>query len=298
MVVAAMMSMVLVTGCKKNSTGPVLDASTNSNQDAAQSIANAVGEDNGGMTDQMGDIADATGSAGISANVGSSWTEDVLMKATTAVGDTISKTFNVTDTSWTVFVSRSRIGLLGRAAEFTRSYYIKFIDPNGVALPRYITTSPADTASTIVFKVLNGTGHITTTRLSTHLLSISSDFLVTRVDSTTMMANGAFTRTGTDTISTLAGMRVLNYTLSANLQNVTGPRIPRYLTSQRLPRATGGSMTGTYTATVSVLRGDSYSERSFTKAFTVTFGNAGGSIDLHNGSSYQCNITYGELSGN
>ena len=71
-------------GCRKNSTAPVLNASVNSNQDAAQSIADAVGEDNGGVTDQMGDIADATGSAGISSNVGSASPETALMKSVSA----------------------------------------------------------------------------------------------------------------------------------------------------------------------------------------------------------------------
>jgi hypothetical protein len=296
--IAIAFGMLLVTGCRKNSTGPPLDASLNSNQDAAQSVANAVGEDNGGVMDQMGDIADATGSAGISANVGTYWTEETLMKSTTTNGDTIVKTFNTSDTSWTVYVSRSRVGLLGRQAGFTRTYYMKFIDQDGIALPRYITmTTPADTASTILFKVLAGLGYTQTRYVSTYLLSISSDLVVTGAKTSTITVNGTFTRTGTDTIMTRTGERVLNHTLVASLQNVTGPRTPRYLTSTRVPRATGGTITGTYTATVSVVRGDSYTERNFTKTFTITFGIDGiGSINM-NGTRFTCDITYGELSG-
>jgi hypothetical protein len=285
------------SGCRKNSTGPVLNSSINSNQDVAQSIADAVGEDNGGVTDQMGDIADATGSAGISSNVGSASLEAALMKSVSAAGDSVTKTFNASDTSWTVFVSRNRVGLFGRQAGFTRTYYIKFIDYNRVALPRYITTtSLADTASTIIFKVLNGSGYAVTRFVSTHLLSISSDYSVTGTNTSVITVNGSFTRTGIDTIKTATGERVLNYTLTADLQEVTGPRTPRYASLARVPRASSGTISGTYTATVSVLRGDAYSERSFTKTFIVTFGAGNGSIDV-GGSKFTCDLQVGETSG-
>lgn len=288
--------LLCVSGCRKNSTGPTLDASINSNQDAAQSIANAVGEDNGGVTDQMGDIADATGSSGISAGVGTAGSYEALMKSVSTEGDTVIKTFNASDTSWTVSVTRSRIGLFGRQAGFTRTYYIKFLNMNGVALPRYSTTTPADTANTIIFKVLNGTGYTMTRFVSTHLLSISSDYVATGTNTSVMTVNGTLTRTGTDTIKTLTGERVLNYTLVANLQNVTGPRTARYMMMTRTPRATGGTITGTYTATVSVLRGDSYTERSFTKTFTVTFGGGVGSVDV-GGGRFACDLMVGEAGG-
>lgn len=294
LIVAA--TLLFVSGCKNNSTGPG-NASISSNQDAAQSIANAVGEDNGGVADQIGDIADATGSSGISANVGSAWTDGALMKSTTPSGDTVIKTFNASDTSWMVSVTRTRVGLFGRQAGFTRTYYIKFIDQNGVALTRYITTTPVDTASTIVFKTLNGSGYTITRSVSTHLLSITSDFVVSGANTPILTVNGTLTRTGTDTIKTLSGERVLNHTLVLNLQNVTGPRVPRYATATRIPRATGGTITGTYSATVAVLRGDSYTERSFTKTFTITFANGAGVIDV-NGSNYTSDLTYGELSSN
>ncbi|HEY6952810.1 MAG TPA: hypothetical protein VI758_10405 [Bacteroidota bacterium] len=286
-------AMLFMAGCNKNSTGPG-SATVSSNQDAAQSIANAVGEDNGGVADQMGDIADATGSSGISANVGSAWTDGPLMKGTVTSGDTVVKTFNASDTSWTVAVVRTRVGLYGREAGFTRTYNIKFIDRNGVALDRYITTQPADTASTILFKVLNGTGYTITRFVSTHLLSISSSFVVTGVNTSTITVNGTLTRTGTDTIKTLTGERVLNHSLTLNLQNVTGPRTPRYATVSRIPRATGGTITGTYSATVSVVRGDSYTERSFTKTFTITFSQTAGTIDV-GGTSYTFDTEVGEL---
>jgi hypothetical protein len=299
MIVPAIATMLLLgSGCRKNSTAPVLDASVNASQDAAQSIANAVGEDNGGVTDQMGDIADATGSTGISANVGLASPEESLMKSVATVGDSVTKTFNAADTSWTVYVTRSRVGLFGRQAGFTRTYYLKFVNHNGVAQPRYITTTtPADTASTIIFMVLNGSGYTITRFVSTHLLSLSSDFTVTGTNTSTITVNGTFTRTGTDTIETATGERVLNYTLAATMQNVTRPRVPRYTPGSTIKRATGGKITGTYTATVSVLKGDSYSERSFTKTFAVTFGDNTGSLDV-DGTKFTCDLQSGEATSN
>jgi hypothetical protein len=285
-----------ISGCRKNTVAPEISATTvSSNQDAAQSIANAVGEDNGGLSDQMGDIADATGSAGVSTRVGSEWIGSGLGKAAGGAEDSVTKVFDASDTSWTVYITRNRGGLLGREAAFVRTYYLKFIDPSGTAIPRYTTSTPADTASTILFKVLSGSGHVITRFVSTHLLSIAGDFVVTNANSSTLTFNGTLTRTGTDTINTFNGQRVLNYTLVANLQNVTGPRTPRYLTSTRMVRVTGGTVSGTYTATVSVLKGSSYAERSFAKTFTVTFGGGTGLIEV-GGSQYSCDLQVGEVS--
>ena len=285
-------------GCRKNSSAPTgtsdANPSLSSNQDAAQSIANAIGEDNGGVTDQLGDMADETGSSGISANVGSASPNGALMKSVSTAGDSVTKTYNPSDTSWTVTVVRNRVGLLGRQAGFTRTYYIKFIDQDGVAQPRYITANtPADTASTILFTILNGSGYTITRFASTHLLSLSGNFTATGANTSVLTVNGTFTRTGTDTITTQGGERVLDYTLSASLQDVTRPRTPRYGLVSTGPRATGGTITGTYTATVTVLKGESYSERSFTKTFTVTFGDGTGSIDI-GGAKFACDLQVGE----
>ncbi len=292
------LSVLLVagSGCRKNSTEPIANSSgVTSNADAAQSVANAVGEDNGGITDQIGDAVDATGSSGVTANVGSaSAGQEGLLKGVLADADTVTKTFNASDTSWTVYVSRSRTGLFGRQAAFTRTYYVKFIDANGVALPRYITTGTPDTATTILFKVLDGSGHVITRYVSTHLLSVSSDFTIAGTNTSVVTVNGTFTRTGTDTVKTFSGIRVLSYTLTGTLTNVTRPRIPRYVQTTGVPRATGGTITGTYIATVSVLSGSSYTERSFTKTFTITFGTDGsGTMDVA-GSKFICDLQVGE----
>lgn len=293
---AAMVLLVFGSGCRKNSTEPAAsETAATSTQDAAQSIANAVGEDNGGVTDQMGDAVDATGSSGVAANAGSASTEnDGLLKGTAAEGDTVIKTFNATDTSWTIYVSRSRTGLFGRQAGFTRTYYVKFYDSNGVALQRYITANPADTSSTILFSVLTGTGHVITRFVSTHLLSISSNFTITNANTSVVTVNGTFTRTGTDTVKTFSGVRVLNYTLTGTLTNVMRPRIPRYVQAAGIPRATAGTITGTYTATVTVLSGSSYTERSFTKTFTISFGTDGTGTMSVGGSKFSCDLQVGE----
>ena len=292
----AIAMLVLGSGCKKNSTEPLTTTTTvTANQDAAQSIANAMGEDNGGVADQIGDAVDATGSSGVMLNVGAfSPEQGGLLKGVATDADTVTKTFNASDTSWTIYVSRHRVGLFGRQAGFTRTYNVKFIDPNGITLPRYGTTSPADTATTIKFSVLSGTGYTITKFVSTHLLSISSDFTITGTNTSSVTVNGTFTRTGTDTIKTLLGERVLNHTLTATLVNVTRPRIPRYVQSTGVPRATGGTITGTYTATVNVISGSSYSERSFTKTFTITFGTDGSSTIVVGGANFSCDLQVGE----
>ena len=293
-VVASVVGM-WISGCNK-ATEPAVDS--NPDQDVAESVANSLGETNGGVSDQLGDIADATGSGGIQAVQGILEGGPDAIGTAVASGDTVTKTFNSADTSWTINVSRSRVGVFGRMAGFTRSYYIKFIDPNGVAIPAYITnTVPKDTAATIHFKVLSGTGYDITQRISNHLLSLTSDWTATGTNTSTITVNGTSTRTGTDTIQTIGSLRELNHTLSLSFVNVTSPRVPRFNATASIPRATGGTISGNYSATVSVLRGASYAERSFSRTFTVTFGNGVGSINV-GGSHFSCNLTYGELSGN
>ncbi len=292
----AALLLVCGPGCRKNSISPITTGtSVTSDQDAAQSIANAVGEDNGGVTDQIGDAVDATGSSGVSANVGSaSSTDDGLLKGMLANADTVTKTFNPTDTSWTIYVSRSRAGFFGRQAVFTRTYYVKFVDANGMALPRYSTTGSPDTSATILFSILDGSGHVITKYVSTHLLSITSSFTIRNANTSLVTVNGTFTRTGTDTVKTYSGMRVLNYTLTGALTDVTRPRIPRYVQTNGVPRATGGTITGTYSATVTVLSGSSYTERSFTKTFTITFGTDGSGTMNVGRSRFSCDTQAGE----
>jgi hypothetical protein len=283
-----------ISGCNK-ATEPAVDS--NPNQDVAESVANSLGETNGGVSDQLGDIADVTGSVGIQAVRGIIAGGPDVIGNLTSSADTVTKTFNASDTSWTINVSRSRVGFFGRMAGFTRTYYIKFIDPSGTAIPAYIiNTIPKDTASMIRFRVLSGTGYDITRRMSNHLLTLTSDWIATGTNTSTITVNGSSTRTGVDTIQTVGSLRVLSHTLSLTFINVTSPRVPRFNATASITRATGGTVSGTYSATVSVLRGTSYAERSFSRTFTVTFGNDVGAIDV-GGSRFLCNLTYGELSG-
>lgn len=282
-----------LTGCKKNATDPIVDANTT--EDAAESVANSLGEDNGGVADQMGDIADLSGSLGIQPEAA------VLAEKygiSTTAGDTVYKNYDAGTQTWTLFVSRSKVNFLGLyRSGFTRTYNYQFINKNNVPQQRYITGT--DTAYTIKFKVLDGSGYAFTRRMNHRLLSLTSDWVVTGANTSTVTINGTSTRIGADTLTTHNFVRSLNYTLDLAFVNVTGPRAPRVgsgIGMARSPRMTGGTITGTYTASVGVLRGDAYTERNFTKTFTITFDGSGGNINL-NGRMFKVDLLYGELTG-
>lgn len=281
------------TGCKKNATDPVVDATTT--EDAAESVANALGEDNGGVADQVGDIADLSGAIGIRPEAA---VIEEKYGMSVAAGDTVSKTYDVATQTWTLFVSRSRTNFLGLyRSGFMRTYKYQFINKNGQAQQNYITGT--DTAYTINFKVINGTGYAITRRMSHNLLSLVSDWVVTGANTSTITINGTSRRVGADTLTTHNFVRSLNHTLDLTFANVTGPRSPRPSFSagmMRNPRITGGTIGGIYAATVGVLRGEAYSEKTFTKTFSVTFDGSGGSINL-GGRLFRCDLLYGELTG-
>jgi hypothetical protein len=282
-----------LTGCKKNATEPVVEATTT--EDAAESVANALGEDNGGVADQVGDIADLSGALGIRPEAA---VIEEKYGMSVAAGDTVSKTYDTATQTWTLFVSRSRTNFLGLyRSGFTRTYKYQFVNKNSQSQQNYITGT--DTAYTINFKVISGAGYAVTRRMSHNLLSLVSDWVVTGANTSTITINGTSKRVGADTLTTHNFVRSLNHSLDLTFTNVTGPRSPRPNFSagmMRSPRITGGTINGTYAATVGVLRGESYSEKSFTKTFSVTFDGSAGSINL-GGRLFRCDLLYGELTG-
>ena len=282
-----------LTGCKKNATDPIVEANTT--EDAAESVANSLGEDNGGVADQIGDIADLSGSLGIQPEAA------VLAEKyglSTAAGDTVYKSYDAGTQTWTLFISRSRVNFLGLyRSGFTRTYSYQFINKDNV--PQQFYRTGTDTAYTIKFKVTDGSGYAFTRRLNHRLLSLTSDWVVTGANTSTVTINGTSKRIGADTLTTHNFVRSLNHTLDLTFTNVTGPRAPRAgsgIGFTRNPRMTGGTITGTYTASVGVLRGDAYTERNFTKTFTVTFDGSGGNINM-NGRIFRVDLLYGELTG-
>ncbi|NUM69103.1 hypothetical protein HUU39_28195 [candidate division KSB1 bacterium] len=242
-------------------------ASLSATEDAAESLASALGADNGGAIDQVSDVIELAGTGG-------------LQKP--AEDDPVTGT-------WTLLLQRERGNPNGVPyAEISRTYTYQFLNQNGQ--PQKYWRVGADTAYTIVFNIVEGTGTHRTRRLSQQLTGLSGTFTATGVNTRLVTINGTYARSAVDTITTRNAVRTLDHALSLTFTNVQGPRGSRLDLSRKI----SGTVSGTYTAKVTFQRGDSYRETNINRTFTIVLGNGKASINV-GGQSFAGDLTSGEL---
>ncbi len=264
----ALLFMSMITGCQ-NSDNPVNpDNRTTVVDDAAESVANALATNHGGTFDQMNDIMIISSVAGLQNEAGA--ISDI--HADDSSIHSVSKTYDPVTGWWTLTLSRQRFDDFGYA-EMHREYQYQFLNSNGNFQQYWLTGS--DTAHSLHFKIISGSGERHTMRFAHHLVSLSSEWMVTGINTNIItintVNNGAYTRVGSDTMKTLNALRTLNHTLTMTFNNVTGPRTTRL----HLAEKTSGTITGTYHADITFTRGELYTEKTIDKTFTITFGGDG-----------------------
>jgi hypothetical protein len=254
-------ALLWIAGCKESSD-PSNDDEYAS-EDAATTIASAMSEEDGGAIDQMGDASQLATQAGTLSQAA----EGTELVIGAGVKDSVSRTFNSSDTSWTVYVQRTRTSAFGlNTASFYRRYQFQFRNKNDVAQQNYITGS--DTAYSMIFKLLEGTGVRKVAFRSTHrLTSLSGLWILTGTNTSVVTMNGSSNRAGSGTLRTRDAERTLNYTLSLNFIDCKTLRGNRTSISD----SASGTVSGVYNATVSFSRGDLYKEKTIHREFTVAF---------------------------
>ncbi|MCX6137605.1 MAG: hypothetical protein NTV54_08955 [Ignavibacteriales bacterium] len=280
-------------GCKKDNNPAAAAAEITATDDAAESVAGAVGINNGGALDQVGDVLDITTGAGLAkASPGMS---EISYYGTPA---TVQKQYDSTTGWWTLTLSRQR-GIVNGVpyAEINRVYKYQFLSKFGAFLKNWRSvdrTGAVDTAYSVHHIIQSGTGTFQTRRLSHTLSSLHAEWMVTGAYTSTITINtingGAYTRVASNVVTTLNAVRTLNDSLSMTFIGVTGPRGDRLNLSSK----TGGTITGTYHATVSVTRGIVYSERTIDRSFTITLGGSRGRIAI-GGRNYDVDLDLGEV---
>lgn len=257
----------------------------NATEDAAESIASALGADNGGAIDQVSDVLELAGTAGLQKPA-----EVLLGKYSepSAIASVDTSYDPVTGT-WTLLLQRERGNPNGVPyAEISRTYTYQFLNQNGQ--PQKYWRVGADTAYTIVFNIVEGTGTHRTRRLSQQLTGLSGSFTATGVNTRLVTINGTYARSAVDTLTTRNAVRTLDHALSLTFTNVQGPRGSRLDLSRKI----SGTVSGTYTAKVTFQRGDSYRETNINRTFTIVLGNGKASINV-GGQSFAGDLTSGEL---
>ncbi len=231
--------------------------------DVATAVAGAVAEDGGGAADQINDAASLASPGGLQPSV-------ALMGAGYGIdgGAAIDTTYDAVTGWWTAKISRTRLAVGGAYASFVyREYQYQFLNANGLPQRRYIVNG--DTARTITFKILRGVGYHRTPRRTHRLDSLSGNWVVTNAHLATVTISGStdtYFRHGIDTLVTREATRTHDNTLRITNLQVTRTRP----TPGTTPTVTG-TMSGTYQATITFLRGEVYRERSVNRDFTVTY---------------------------
>lgn len=259
--------------------------SLNATEDAAESIASAVGADNGGATDQLSDVIVLAGASGLQKPA------EVLLGKYSEPNTiaSIDTSYDPVTGTWTLRLERERGNPNGIPyAEISRTYTYQFLNKNGQ--PQKYWKVGADTAYTIKFNIVEGTGTHRTRRLSQELTGLSGSFTATGVNTRLVTINGTYFRSAVDTLTTRNAVRTLDHALNLTFTNVQGPRGSRL----ELSRKISGTVSGTYTAKVTFQRGESYGEKTINRSFTINLGGGNANLNI-SGKNFEADLTSGEL---
>ncbi|HPG38915.1 MAG TPA: hypothetical protein PLP19_08670 [bacterium] len=271
-------SFILLFNCSKDSTvqPETAPAGYNENNDIAESIASDIGEDNGGLTDQIADLFAMTGSASLGKN-------------STSLVDSKESVYDSTSGSWTITVTRERGNPNGtNYAHIMRVYNVQFLNDAGLAQQFWLTDG--DTASTIKFKIVEGEGRHKTLRLSQELKYLEGDFTATGTNTDIVTVNGTYKRAAVDTITTMRLTRIHDHSIDLTITDLKGPRGSRNDLSQKI----SGSITGTHNAHVTFISDNSYRERTITRDINIVIENGNANINI-NKQVYSGDLGSGEL---
>ena len=235
---------LILTGC--DASGPADNATDLTDiEDAAGVIAQSLSLDAGGVLDDASDAAKQ------------------LDSDSDRIGCDGERAFDDSGT-WNVSIACERGNPDGRFYHtFAREMTFRFLDADGQP-----QENPRG-AQTVEHSILSGSGTHLRPRSSAVLSSLTSDFVVTRLEDGMASVSGSSDRAGIRTVyGREDAQREVDYAVSLELDEVTGPRARR----ANWAGAISGTVSGVYTATVTVTapNGETRS-RDVERTFTITF---------------------------
>ncbi len=251
-------------------------------RDAGETIAGAMALSTGGAIDQMADLCEFL-------VYDSTEVDKVIMSHYNTRDYQMHKTYNEALGQWNITVERTR-GIVGVIpyAHTTRNYILKYLDADGNPQHYYVTDS--DTARTVNFRIMHGTGQFMTRRISHDLDSLGASWTITNANQEMVTINGGYHRAATDTIRGWNRIRASNHQLELNFEDVVAPRGPHQLFYQ----AVSGHVTGTFDAVVTFMSGTAYNETTIHRDIDIVFGNGRGDVTVGS-KHYTADLYLGEL---
>lgn len=276
-VICGLALLLMLTACSDSSTNP--EESPTASKDAAESLAGDLAYSTGGTIDQLMDISAFATVNGM---------ESLDAKYPDTYFD-ITKTYDPVSGAWNIHIERER-GTVGSIpyALISRDYNLKYLDALGQPQPYYVVN--ADTARTIQFNVIQGTGRHLTRRLSQQLNELHADWTVTNANQDFLTINGTYHRAAVDTIRTWNRVRTSDHNLQLQISEMSVPRggLPAWV------NAISGHITGHFHADITFTQGESYSEHTLDRDIDIVIGTGRAAIEIGS-ESFMADIDSGEL---
>ena len=268
---------MLFTACSNDNSVEPTTGSLNVNSDVAESVAGAVGEESGGVIDQVGDVIDLT-------------TQFRLGK-TSADGfiDQREATYDESTGTWTLKIERER-GVEGAVpyGAWTRVFTYQFLNSQGQPQKFFVTEN--DTATSIIFNIVDGDGYYKNFRMSHDLKEIEGSFVVTEANTDIVTVNGVYKRAAVDTITTEKFTRTSDHVLELTLIDLKGPKGSR----RNLAQKVSGTITGSFHADINFDGERGYAEKTVDKDINIVIGDGEAIIDV-NGNLYVADVENGQV---
>ncbi len=286
-----LLTVIFFTGCKKDNDLVSSSSSSMLYDDAAESISTAMGDESGGALESFADVLSVAGGGSLTTTLAKS-SGDEMVAAGTPVYDSLNGW-------WTVSIDRSKYGILA-SGFMKRVYQYQFSKNSNFQKLRINST---DTATTIKFKIIDGSGYFSNPRVKHYLTKLRGGWTVNDLnkDTVTLNSDTVYVRAGVDTIITRNMIRTFNHTLRiTKMTDVRGPRfrlnrdnfaIWRY----NFSKAISGTVEGTFYSLITFSSGDLYKERTIDKTFVITLGGGEGTIGFFgDGRKFGCDLGNGQ----
>lgn len=268
----------LLAGCGDDTTTAPNSSPLTADKDAAEAVAADIGSENGGLTDQLADLS-------ISLD-GLNAAKDRPMNPQNGFA---TREYDEVTGTWTVTIDRERGDPDGTPYHsFSRVYTLRFLNDAGESMQYRVVD--ADTASTVEFNILSGSGDHRTRRMERTMTELTGSLVVTNVNTEIVTVNGVYHRAAGHHLETPVFSRTLDGVLDFELIDVMLPRGDRH----NHAAAISGTISGTFVADITIERGDEYTEEHIDREFTIVLGEGEGDM-LMNGRHYRLNLHRGEL---
>ena len=277
--VSALFTFALFTGCSKDSpVAPIESAniSYDESSDMAESVADNLGEDTGGMMDQVNDMIMFAG-------------EENLAKTSGDFFDLKDKQWDESTKTWTITLERER-GYEASSfyAYIERVYKVQFF--NSVDMPQQFFITNGDTARTMTFEIVSGSGRHKTLKISQELQELEGNFVATGIQTDTVTINGTYRRSAVDTLTNATATRIHSHSTELNISDLKGQRGYR----GDLSLAYSGTITGTHTADIHWSGEKGEQDKTVSREIYIVIEDGQAVINMNN-SKYNCNLVTGEL---